>query len=708
MAKNRLFINISRVACVLILLLGTLSVAAPTKAANRADIVGPTGSSSMFPYSITVLANGNFVVTDPDFTPSGGPYGAGAVYLYDGITHTLINSLVGSENWAGLGYSGVMALSNGNYVVVNSSWTDGLNRGAVRYCSGITGCVGSTNPSNSLVGSHSGDLWNAVVVPFPNGNYAVEFPRWDNGSIVDAGAVLWCGSSSGCTGSISEANSLVGSQIDDQVGVVSVLANGNFIVTSALWDNGALVNAGAVTWCSGTSGCQGVVTPTNSVVGTNEYFYIMGTKLTNGNYVVSSTDWVNEELLEVGAARWCSGAGGCIGPMTAANSLVGHHLGDNTGLVTPLANGNYVVKSHGWYLGSLRSVGAATWCSGSGGCIGQVTETNSLVGSHQDDCIQTSRIYSLSDGDYIFILPNWDNGTIVDAGSVTWCSGTSGCIGTITPENSLVGSNANDTLGYDFGYRYGLLNNGSYVISSPNWDNEATVDAGALTWCSGVGGCTGAVTATNSLFSSGNIQLGDFINPLTNGNYMLGATIDGSDALILCSGAAGCVGSPADENYWIGSGSVVPLVNGDFVVADGNWNNGGITSAGAVMRCSGLNNCTEAISASNSLVGSQTNDHVGIAYALSDGGFVVVSQDWDNGATLNSGAVTWIGGAAGTTVGPITEENSVLGENASGGQSMYFVHDPTHFRLIISRPADNKITVLSLSTTSIFLPLVVK
>ena len=37
------------------------------------------------------------------------------------------------------------------------------------------------------------------------------------------------------------------------------LANGNYVVGSSSWDNGAAAEAGAVTWGDGTSGVTGAV-----------------------------------------------------------------------------------------------------------------------------------------------------------------------------------------------------------------------------------------------------------------------------------------------------------------------------------------------------------------------------------------------------------------------------------------------------------------
>ena len=46
------------------------------------------------------------------------------------------------------------------------------------------------------------------------------------------------------------------------------------------------------------------------------------------------------------------------------------------------------------------------------------------------------------------------------------------------------------------------LSNGSYVVSSPYWDNGASSMAGAVTWCSGSAGCSGAVTSDNSVMGT--------------------------------------------------------------------------------------------------------------------------------------------------------------------------------------------------------------
>jgi hypothetical protein len=114
---------------------------------------------------------------------------------------------------------------------------------------------------------------NTGFAALSNGNYVISSCYWDNGGIADAGAVTWGNGTSGTSGPVSAANSLVGSTADDQVGYYSdytplyALSNGDYVVGSSFWDNGSIVDAGAVTW-SGTTGTTGPITAENSVLGT--------------------------------------------------------------------------------------------------------------------------------------------------------------------------------------------------------------------------------------------------------------------------------------------------------------------------------------------------------------------------------------------------------------------------------------------------------
>ncbi|MFN8440811.1 MAG: hypothetical protein U0175_08585 [Caldilineaceae bacterium] len=70
-----------------------------------------------------------------------------------------------------------------------------------------------------------------------------------------------------------------------------------------------------------------------------------------------------------------------------------------------------------------------------------------------------------------------NNGSATDAGAVTWGDGTTGIIGVVSSNNSLVGSKSDDHVG-----EVTALSNGNYVVSSVWWDNGSATDAGAVTW----------------------------------------------------------------------------------------------------------------------------------------------------------------------------------------------------------------------------------
>jgi hypothetical protein len=148
-------------------------------------------------------------------------------------------------------------LSNGNYVVESEAWNS--NRGAATWGDGSTGVSGTISAANSLVGSNPLDEVGYIITPLTNGNYVVGSPGWN----VNRGAATWANGSTGVSGTVSAANSLVGSSPGNQVGYiggVTPLSNGNYVVSTA---------AGA-TWANGTSGQtmdgMNTITPQNTIV----------------------------------------------------------------------------------------------------------------------------------------------------------------------------------------------------------------------------------------------------------------------------------------------------------------------------------------------------------------------------------------------------------------------------------------------------------
>ena len=84
---------------------------------------------------------------------------------------------------------------------------------------------------------------------------------------------------------------------------------------------------------------------------------------------------------------------------------------------------------------------------------------------------------------------------------MTWGSGAAGVSGAVSAVNGLAGSTANDQVGIVIA----LLYNGSYVVSSPNWDNGAKVDAGAVTLGIGAGCAAGSSAAVGPITGANSI-----------------------------------------------------------------------------------------------------------------------------------------------------------------------------------------------------------
>ena len=716
------------------LLLDPKNIAIETPISSSSGYLALTPPSSglrdLFGTSVTVLSNNNIVVTAPN--DSFAAASAGAAYLYNGKTGALISTLRGSTAYDSVSSSGITALSNGNYVVASQNWGNGS--GAVTWGSGTTGVSGTVSASNSLVGSMANDQVGnatssafgspriAAVTALSNGNYVVASPYWSNGSLAGVGAVTWGDGTKGVSGTVSASNSLVGSTANDSVGNLGVtaLSNGNYAVASPYWHNGSLANAGAVTWVSGTTGITGTVSASNSLVGSSADDYVGGvvsssymsatvtngiTALqSNGNYVVSSANWHNGSVAGAGAVTWGSGTTGITGTVSASNSLVGSTANDQVGStgVTALSNGNYVVCSRNWTNGSVASAGAVTWGDGITGISGTVSVSNSLVGSTLSDMVGNG-VTELSNGNYVVRSAFWNNGSVAYAGAATWGSGTSGITGTVSASNSLVGSTKNDQVGSSVT----TLSNGNYVVISGSWHNGSLANAGAVTWGSGTTGVSGTVSASNSLVgSTANDSVGNQgVTALSNGNYVVASSqwnngsVGRAGAVTWGSGTSGVTGTVSASNSLVGStasdivgqannkAGVTALNNGNYVVASPTWANGSAAQAGAVTWGDGTTGIRGTVSASNSLVGSTANDLVGASgiTALSNGNYVVGSQDWHNGSVTSAGAVTWGSGISGIT-GVVSASNSLVGSTASDQVGMGRVTTLSNGNYVVSSP----------------------
>ncbi len=538
------------------------------------SLIGSTAFDSVGD-GIFMLTNGNYVVTSEAWD-NGVAIDAGAVTWANGTTGlagvvSTTNSLVGSTTDDQIGNNGVAALSNGNYVVQSQDWDRGaiVDAGAITFADGTTGITGAITDTNSLVGSTAGDrLSNGGLFKLTNGNFVLCNSRWDNGPIVDAGAVTLVSGTTGITGMISAANSLVGDSANDDIGVggITVLNNGNYVIRSPKWDDGVTINAGAVTWANGTTGITGFIDNTNSLVGVtaedNVGFYGVAS-LSNGHYVINSPffDDATNSRIDVGAVTWGNGAGGTVGTVSAANSLIGSHADDQVGVgsITPLTNGHYVVSSPYWDNDTVVDAGAATWLNGTAPFSGEISATNSLVGTQMDDLVSLYGVTDLANGNYVVISPNWDDATgpVTNVGAVTWGNGATGTSGAVSSTNSLVGSTAEDRVGLG---GVTALPFGDYVVSSYYWDNATAANAGAVTFGDKLAGITGAVSEANSR-----------------------------------------VGSTTDDT--VGIGSITVLQHSYYAVLNQSWDNGALVDAGAMTFSLAGNGDAGTIDGTNSALG---------------------------------------------------------------------------------------------------------
>jgi len=664
------------------------TVPASSAIAVGTDLVGPTGSAC-FGSDVQPLPNGDVVVTDPCWKSN-----IGAVYLYDGATHTVISTLTGSVSGDRVGSGGVSVLWSGNFVVESPLWDNAgvVDAGAVTWGSQTVGASGAVSATNSLVGSTALDsVGHFSIRTLRNGNYLVQSPEWDGPGAIDAGALTWGDGATGVSGAVGAANSLVGSAASDEVGGddVEELANGNYVVSSPWWDNGGVANAGAVTWADGAAGIRGPVSTTNSLVGSSAEDLIGRDgllPLTNGNYVVASQSWRNGAITRTGAVTWGNGATGTVGAVTTANSLTGIEDGDFSGIdLTPLTNGNFVVTLPQWDNGGVVDAGAATWGDGSTGIVGHVSASNSLVGSSTGDRVGSQRVAALAGGNYVVASPSWRNGAVESAGAATWGDGISGAVGAVTAVNSLVGSTPFDRVGSTVTD----LTNGNYVVNSPFWSNGLVASVGAVTWSTGTGGIVGPVSAANSLVgstASDSVGHGG-VHALTNGNYVVstpnwhnGAAAD-AGAVTWGDGAVATVGPVSAANSLVGSSvldqigsrGIRVLSNGNYVVPSPMWNDGAVVDAGAATWGNGAGGTVGPVASSNSLVGTTTGDAVGDGVlTMPNGNYVVESDRWNRGSIVDAGAATWGDGAVGT-VGAVSESNSLVGASADDRVPGYVV-----------------------------------
>lgn len=306
------------------------------------------------------------------------------------------------------------------------------------------------------------------------------------------------------------------------------------------------------------------------------------TLLTNGHYVVASPGWSDGTRQRVGAVTWAHAERGLPDRIAASNSLVGSTHEDVVGRggVTALANGHFIVASVFWNAPGRPGAGAITWARGDGTTVGPVSAANSLVGGRSHDLIDQDW-HAFPDGSGLLLLRGFDNGTAMDAGALLWLRADQPTAGVIGSANALVGTTAGD-----FRNAYLTPTpNGLVAFSAPHWDAPGAPNAGAVTVVSATLPRTGSISAANALIGASRDDLFGIgathpdhrgIVALATGELAVispawsdfrGAVhrVPNSPSLAGVAGLGNAVvGRYAGDN--IGIGSVLPMPDGGLVI----------------------------------------------------------------------------------------------------------------------------------------------
>ena len=167
--------------------------------------------------------------------------GVGPIPQYD-----LVNPAPGG----GFG-DNINVLNTGNILVLDPAANNRI--GAVYLFNGSNGSListltGSTSGTDGVGGDFvgSGPIYgpsNHPVEILANGSYVIQSPDWNG----QAGAATWANGTSGVSGVVSATNSLVGSTEFDEIGAnVVALSNGNFVAYSQLWNGQSVRPHGAL------------------------------------------------------------------------------------------------------------------------------------------------------------------------------------------------------------------------------------------------------------------------------------------------------------------------------------------------------------------------------------------------------------------------------------------------------------------------------
>jgi len=442
-------------------------------------LVGDLVNDRLGSGGVTVLTKNNFVIASPSSSVNGLEDN-GSVMLIDGATGMQIGSTIAGDNFSdNLGNGGVVALTNGNFVVVSySDFVAGItNAGSIKLFDGNTG----VQIGNTIAGDNDDDrlgepiFFQAKLVlsvkDLGNGNFVIASPNDTVAGINKAGSVMLVDGNTG----LQIGSVFSGDDEEDQLGVLgaTVLVNGNFVVASFQDDHNGIVDAGTVRLIDGITGTliAGVI---SGGTGGDMLGSHLPLSLANGNFAVASPLYDDGANVNAGSVMLISGTTG----LQIGSTVRGNHEEDQLGInLEKLKNNNFVVVSRvdgneTTYSGSVRLVDGETGVQLGNTIIGEPNDKlgNLRVGTFNG-------IASLPNGNFVVPSPRVDD----FLGGVFLVDGLTGSqIG-----ETIKGDIAFDQLGSDGVF---ALSNNNYVIVSGDDNVGGKEEAGSIRLVSGVTG----------------------------------------------------------------------------------------------------------------------------------------------------------------------------------------------------------------------------
>lgn len=569
------------------------------------EVFLPPGSSAAWAIGTPqVLDNGWIVIGDAGFDVTGPSTvtDAGAFHVYE-PDGTLRLTYTGRSANEALSF---IPLGGTRGAIYSRGWrnANGEAVGALMLVDLAEPLPEAITPANAIVGTRTGDFATLTLARVGTQGFVIGVPRWDRGTLVDAGAARWVAFSGSTVGEITPANALVGRNAGDLVGWSVWSVGDSDWVAFSNWREGDVFDTFAMTQVVGGGAFVGEVSAANSLFGASPADRIGSgglIRLPNGSLLVLSPwhDGPGEgdsgaiTRLDPGVAR--------AGPIGPDNSLLGRSL-DRLGTersVTVLPDGHIVITVPDANRNPLVQVGAVAFRRSDQPLTGLLDPTNALYGSVESDRVGSGGLRVLSDGSYLVLSPNVDLPGIVDAGAATIGAAGVGVSGLVSAANSRVGRSAGDRVGSGGAT---ALGNGGAVVLSPLWRSDSGVPS------------AGAATLIRSAAETGSVD---------PGNSLVGAT-------------------SGDFN----NATVVALANGHYVVETRAWN-GLPEHRGAVSWGHGVSGAVGAISPARSIVGRAGSTGGGVirsVVALDDGNYVIGAPWWTDKSGDRHGAAFWMDG----------------------------------------------------------------